>query len=80
LLGRHRPEAELAVDQWQVANVLAVAESAPFLLIVRFGVFVPEDVEGVKERLRKPEQQIRELWLAVRIEADDLAEPKPSSS
>jgi hypothetical protein len=40
---------------------------------IGFGVLVPEDVEGVKERLCTPEQQITELRLAIWIEAYDLA-------
>jgi hypothetical protein len=35
-------------------------------------VLVPENVESVKQRLSAAEQQVSELRLTVRIEADDL--------
>lgn len=64
---------ELAVDQRQIAKVFATAESLALLLIVRFGVFIPENVECDEARLGTPEQKITELRLAISIDANDLA-------
>jgi hypothetical protein len=50
-LRHHSMKPELAVDQRQIPEVFAVSESALLLFIIREGVLVPEDVEGVKERL-----------------------------
>ena len=72
-LGDYCTKPELAVDQRQVAHVLAVAESAPLLLVIRPCVLVPEQIEGVKQRLASPEQQVAELRLSMLIEADDFA-------
>ena len=63
---------ELAVDQRQIAKVFVISESLVLLLSVRFGVFIPENVERVKERLGTPEQEITELWLAIWIKTYDL--------
>ena len=71
---RHsRVKPELTVDQRQIPKVFAISESLVLLLIVGFGVFIPENVERVKERLGTPEQEITELRLAIWIETYDLA-------
>jgi len=64
---------ELAVYERQIAQVFPVLESRLFLIIVGFCMFIPEDVEGVKERLGTPEQEVAKLRLAISIETDDLA-------
>jgi hypothetical protein len=64
---------QLAVDQRQIPKVFAISESAIFLIIVGLGVFIPENVESVKERLGTSKQQVRKLRLAVKMEADDLS-------
>jgi hypothetical protein len=50
-LGHYCMQPEFAVNQWQIPQVFTISESAVFFLIVRFGVFIPENVESVKERL-----------------------------
>jgi hypothetical protein len=71
-LGHNAPKADLAVDQRQITYVLAVAEPAPLLLVVRPGVLVPKHVERIEERLITSEQQVAELRLAIGIEAGDF--------
>jgi len=73
-LFRHHPtKALLAVAQRQITSVLAVAEPTHLFLIIRLRVLVPENVESVKDRFGTAEQQVTELRLAMRIEADNLA-------
>jgi len=36
-------------------------------------VLIPKQIEGVEERLGSSKQQVSELWLALRVEADNLA-------
>jgi len=43
------------------------------MVVVRPGVLVPEQIEGVKDRLGTAEQQVTELRLAGSVEADDFA-------
>jgi hypothetical protein len=64
---------QLAVGQRQITCVLAIAESAHFLFMVRACVLVPQNIECIEHRLRTAEQQVFELWLAMRIKAHDLA-------
>ena len=72
-LRHHGMKRELAVGQWQIPKVFAILESAVFLIIVGLGVFIPENVESVKERLGTPEQQIAEERSPISIEAHTLA-------
>src|SRR5579864_8667681 len=72
-VGHNGPKAELAVDQREITYVLAVAEPAALLLIIRPGMLVPKQIERIEERLSTPEQQVAELRLAIGIEADDFA-------
>jgi hypothetical protein len=71
--GRYCVKPELAVDQRQVPEVFSVPKPVHLLLVIRLRVLVPQDVEGVKERLGASEQEVSKLRLAVRIEADDFA-------
>ena len=64
---------ELAVNQRQIPKVLTVSESAILLLIIRLGVLVPKNIEGIEQRFGTSEEQIPELRLAMRIDADDFS-------
>jgi len=62
-LGDYCTKPELAVDQRQVAHVLAVAESAPLLLVIRPCVLVPEHIEGDKVRFARLNSRSRNCGL-----------------
>ena len=73
-LFRHDPaKALLAVGQRQITSVLAVAEPTDLFLIVRSRVLVPENVKCIENGLGTAEQQVTELWFAIRIETDYFA-------
>src|SRR5579864_1802081 len=57
--------AEVCVGQRQITNVLAVAESAHFLLIIGARVLVPENIECVKEWFNSTKRQVSELRFAI---------------
>ena len=46
---------KLALDQRQLTSVLAVAEPADLLLIIRLRMLVPQKVEGIKDGLGSAE-------------------------
>jgi hypothetical protein len=64
---------ELAINQRKIAEVLAIAEPAPLLFIVRPRVLIPQQIEGIENGVGTAEQQIAKLRLAFRIDADDLS-------
>jgi hypothetical protein len=68
-----RMQPKFAVGQRKIPKVFASTESPHLLLVVRFRVLIPEDIECVEPRLGASAQKITELRLAIRIEADDLA-------
>jgi hypothetical protein len=71
---QHDPtKPQFTVSQWKIANILAIPKSAHLLLVIRQGVFIPKQIEGVEERICSSGQQIAELWLALRVKADNLA-------
>jgi hypothetical protein len=69
----HRMQAKFAVGQWQIPKVFAVAEPALLLLIVRFPVLIPENIECVEQRFGASEKEVSELRFAVSVETYDLA-------
>src|ERR1700741_2633141 len=69
----HGMKPQLAVDERQIPEVFAVSESARFFLVIGFGVLILEQVECVEHWLRTSDQKVGELWLALRIQADDFA-------
>lgn len=72
-LGHDRPKPELPVGQRQIPKVFAVAESARFFLVIGFGVLIPKNVEHDESRLCASEEQIKELRLALSVEANYFA-------
>ena len=71
---RHdRTKALLAVGEREKTSVLAVAEPARFFVIIRLRVLVPENVKCIENGLGTAEQQVTELWFAIRIETDYFA-------
>ena len=71
---RHnRTKALLAVAQGKITSVLAVAEPARLFVIIRLRVLVPENVKCIENGLGTAEQQVTELWFAIRIETDYFA-------
>ena len=69
----HRMQPKFAVGQSHIPKVFAVAEPALLLLIVRFRVFIPENVECVEQRFGASEKEVSELRFAVSVETHDLA-------
>jgi hypothetical protein len=67
-----RSQPEFALGQWQIPKVFAVAELA-LLLIVRFPVLIPENIECVEQRSGASEKEVSELRFAVSVETHDLA-------
>jgi len=65
-------EAGACGHERQIPELLPHSESAVFLIIVGLGVFVPENIEGVKQRLCTAEQKIFEIRFPVTVEAHDF--------
>src|SRR2546423_1654357 len=71
-LGHHPTQPKLAVNKRKISNILTIAEPAPFVLIVRPCVLIPQDVKSIKNRFGSSEKQVAELWLAISIKAHDF--------